>query len=321
MHESDPAARRPVGGMAIIEGVMMRGPERWAAAVRRRDGSIDTIEGAVPSWAARWERIPLARGIATLAESLAVGARVLVWSAQLSDLDRFGARAPRGGQAPASDSAALRKRPVWPIVAPALLIATALFFVTPAAIAHLAVGADGSVAFTAVESLVRVAVVVGYIAAIRLLPDVRRLFAYHGAEHKAVAAFESGDRLTVDAARAASTRHVRCGTTFLLVVVVVASVAHVLIGAPALPILLGSRALVVPLAAAVAYEAFRVAAEHPERAAARALLGPGLALQALTTDEPSDEQLEVALVALEAALRPELVPAVSPAVVVPAVAS
>ena len=292
MHDTDEPSARPVGGMAIIEGVMMRGADRWAAAVRRPDGEIELATGPLPGWAARYERVPFARGIATLAESFTIGVRALVWSGALAD--------PRA-TAPVVAPARIR---VAHLVLPALAMATGLFFLLPAAVAHLVASLTTEAVFGITETVARLATVVGYLLLIGRLPDVRRLFAYHGAEHKAVAAHESGDALTVDAARAHSTRHSRCGTTFLLVVIAIASLLHLAITSHD-PVVIGaSRVALVPVVAAIAFEVLRAAAANPTRAMARALLRPGLALQSLTTAEPDDEQLAVALAALTAALAP-----------------
>src|SRR5688572_4559899 len=169
MQQPDPTAR-PVGGMAIIEGVMMRGPERWAAAVRRPDGAVEIATGPLPGWSARWERVPLARGVVALGESFSIGVRALVWSSTVADV-----RPDRLVVAPA------RVR-VAHLVLPALAIAVALFFLAPAAVATLVAGATTPALFSVTETAARLAAVLGYLLAIRRLPEVRRLFAYHGAE-------------------------------------------------------------------------------------------------------------------------------------------
>jgi uncharacterized protein YqhQ len=285
-----------VGGMALVEGVMMRGPERWAAAVRRADQSIDVVSGTVPGWSRRAARWPLLRGIAALAEAMSVGVRVLLWAGAVHENDRRPETAPA-----APDVRSIR---IGPALVPALAIAIGLFFVLPAGAATLLAGQASSGAFNAVETVVRLVVLVAYLAAVRHIPSVRRVFSYHGAEHKTVAHFESVQRaeaLSVDGARSCSTRHQRCGTTFLLVVVALSSLAHLAVGKPSLPLLLASRAVLVPFVAAVAYELITYLARRPGGWRS-AVLSPGLALQALTTAEPADDQLEVAIVALTHAL-------------------
>jgi uncharacterized protein YqhQ len=271
--------------MAVIEGVLMRGPERWAVAVRRTDGTIAVSAGEAPSWSQRWSLVPFARGIAALGESLSLGVRALGWSAQVS------------GRADPN-----RPLRVVPTAALAVVLAAGLFFVLPAAVARLVVGAGASAGW--VEAVARLSIFLGYLAAVGRLPDVARVFAYHGAEHMAVSAHEAGGPLDVASARRYGTRHPRCGTTFMLVVVVGAAFATVALGDLPWAKLVASRLLLVPVMAAIAYEILRAATALQRFAAVRVVLAPGLALQALTTRQPDDDQLEVALVALREALAP-----------------
>ena len=293
-----PAAPLPtVGGMALVEGVMMRGPQRWAAAIRRSSGEIEVIGGDVPGWSRRAAAIPLVRGVAAIADAMALGVRVLLWSGDRHERDRRGLAAREG---------ALASIRIGPALVPALAITIALFFLLPAGLATLAAGDVAPAAFNAVETGIRLVVLVAYLVLVRQLRDVRRVFEHHGAEHKAVAAYEhlgGAGELSVPAVQACSTRHLRCGTTFLLVVVVLSGLVHLLVGHPSLPVLLVSRALLVPLVAAVAYELVTWVARRPE-GRRRAVLVPGLGLQGLTTAEPSDDQVELAIVALQHALAP-----------------
>lgn len=283
------AVRRPVGGQAVCEGVMMRGDGRWSVAVRRADGSIDVRVEDVPPWCGRFERLPVVRGVAALGESFTIGLRGLTWSIERAAVD--------AGQPAALPSLART-------VAVALGVVITGFVIFPAALGRLAGGSHGLVV-TAVEGLVRIAILLAYLVAIGRRADVRRLFAYHGAEHRAVATYEAGAPLTPEAARAFGTRHLRCGTTFLLLVVVVAVGVHALTGAPGWAVLLASRVVAVPLVAGLASELLRAAAKGAERwPVVRVLMAPGLALQALTTREPDDGQVEVALAALSAVLPP-----------------
>jgi uncharacterized protein YqhQ len=298
----DAPALDTVGGMALVEGVMMRGPRRWAAAVRRADRSIEVVEGDVPGWSRRAARIPLVRGVAALADAMSVGVRVLLWSGELHERER---RAEPGATVPAA-TPDIRAMRIGPALVPALAITIALFFVLPAGLATLLAGSAGPTAFNAVETGIRLVVLVGYLAAVRHIPDVRRVFEFHGAEHKVVAHYEDvGDRsgLTAAGAKRCSTRHQRCGTTFLLVVVMLSGIAHLALGKPSLPVLLASRAVLVPLMAAIAYELVTWVARRPA-GLRRAVIAPGLVLQGLTTAEPDEDQLEVAIVALQRALEP-----------------
>jgi uncharacterized protein YqhQ len=285
--------------MAVIEGVLMRGPERWAVAVRRPDGSIAVDSGEAPEWSQRWAQVPFARGIAALADSLSLGVRALGWSTEVSGKAEPG-----------------RKLRVVPTAALAVVLAAGLFFVLPAATARLLVGAGAATGW--VEAGVRLSVFVGYLALVGRLPDIARVFAYHGAEHMAVSAHESGGALDVASARRYGTRHPRCGTTFMLVVVFGAACVTVMLGELPWAKLIASRLLLVPVMASVAYELLRLAATRLDRPVVRWLLAPGLALQSLTTRPPDDDQLEVALVALRTALAPAPSVAVVP---MPAAAS
>jgi uncharacterized protein YqhQ len=231
-----------VGGQAVIEGVMMRGERVWAVAVRTPDGGVDVSVHELPAWGTRYRAIPLVRGVAALAESMVLGLRALTYAA--------GRAAGEDEQLSAGQTAAT--------LAFAVALFTGLFVVLPAVVANRLF--DGTLAFNLFEGALRLALFLGYIVAIGRVAGVRRLFEYHGAEHKAIAAYENGVALTPARAQRFTTEHVRCGTNFLLTVMVTAIVVFSLLGRPSLPALIASRALLVPLVAAVAYELIRVAA-------------------------------------------------------------
>lgn len=278
--------RRPVGGQAVCEGVMMRGDGRWAVAVRRADGGIEVRAEDVPGWCGRFEKVPVVRGVAAIGESFTIGLRALTWSVERA--------------APPGHTGGLPSLPT--IVATALAIVLGAFVLLPATLGRL-LGGEHDLLVHAVEGGARLAVLLGYLVAIGRRADVRRLFAYHGAEHRAVATYEAGAELTPAAARGFGTRHLRCGTTFLLLVVVVAVAVHALVDPPGWGVLLASRLVAVPLVAGLAYEVLRGAARWAGRSRlVRLAMAPGLALQALTTREPDDGQVEVALAALSAVL-------------------
>ena len=291
------AEKQPVGGQAVHEGVMMRGNDRWSVAVRLPDGSIDVMVAPLPRLGGGWTRVPVARGVVALAESMTLGVRALTWSAA------------RVGVAPADKQPPTK---LWPTVLLAVVIVIAVFVMVPAAVAGALTSSPST--FHAVEIGLRLSLFLGYLAAIGRLEIVRRLFQYHGAEHKVVGAYESGGPLTPDDAARFSTRHPRCGTSFMLVVMVVAAATHVLFGTPGWVDLFASRLLVVPMVAGVSYEILRFTGRNLHRWWGRAAAAPGMALQALTTGEPDAAQLEVAIAALEAALSTE--PLVAPAVAV-----
>ena len=284
-------APRYMGGQAVMEGVMMRGEHSWAVAVRTPDGDIELAVHDAPSWAERWSKVPIVRGVASLAESLALGFRALSWSAerQLPEEERISQRAMG-----------------WTIGA-ALLFFTAVFIVLPTLINQgIAdrLGVSG-VTYHLAEGSIRLAIFLGYLTLIGFLPDIKRVFQYHGAEHKAIAAYENGTELTPESAQQYTTEHVRCGTNFLLTVMVVTIFVYAFVGRPALPWLITSRVLLIPIVAGLAYELIRAAAPRMDRRWVRVLMRPGLTLQRLTTRPPTLDQLAVAITSLRAVMTAE----------------
>ena len=270
-----------VGGQALIEGVMMRSGDRWGAAARRPDGEIVTTGDDVPAWARTTDRMPIVRGAVAMVETIMVGLRALKWSARVADPE---------------EESEISDRKLALTTAAALLIFAGVFAVVPAA-ASRAVGFEGY-AFTVAEGAVRLALFGAYLLAIGRSPGIQRTFAYHGAEHKVISAHEHGAPMTVEAVRPFSVRHARCGTDFLLLVVVVAIVVFSLVGDADWPVLIASRLLGLPLVAGLAYEVLKLAKRRPESKVVAVLTAPGLALQALTTRPPTDDQIEVAIAAL-----------------------
>ena len=275
-----------VGGQALIEGVMMRGPQRWAAAARRPDGTIATTSDAVPTWARRFDRVPVVRGSVALVETMLVGLRALRWSAQVAD--------PDDDRSTSNASLALT-------TVLTLTVFTAIFAVVPAAVARLVT--DGGLAFGLVEGLARLGLFLAYVVAIGRSPAIRRTFAYHGAEHKTIAAHEAGAPLEPESVDRFSTRHARCGTDFLLLVVVVAIIVFTLIGDAAWPVLVATRVVGLPIVAGLAYEVLKLAKRFPANPVVGLMVAPGLALQALTTRPPTPDQIEVAIAALDVVLQ------------------
>jgi len=277
-----------VGGQAVFEGVMMRGDTRWAVAVRTPAGDIDVHSDVVPTWGLRWKRVPVLRGLIAIAHAVPIGARAFRWSM---------AKGLR--PAPRRSTSVLR---IAGLLAAVLLV-------PPALTDRLVGGLHNGWVSGVFENVLTVAVLVGYAAAVGRLAILRTLFEYHGAEHKAVAAHEAGVAMTPQAAAHFSTRHVRCGTSLLLVIAVVAAVFS-LFHLPAV--------VVFPLVAGVAAELQLRAAANVHRSWVRALVRPGLALQGLTTREPSPAQLEVAIAALQAVIVSAAQPSSVEAVAVPA---
>lgn len=280
--EHEPLA---MGGQAVIEGVMMRGPTVWGVARRLPDGEIVHLDGPVPTWAQRVRNVPVVRGAVALVETMALGLRALRWSAAQEDEE--------GADAPSDRRLALTTAAV-------LLVFTAVFAVVPAAVARAATDLVGvEWLFGPVEALLRLGLFVAYVVAIGRSPAVRRTYQYHGAEHMAISAYEHGAPMDVESLRRFSTRHARCGTDFLLLVVVVSVVVFSVAPSGSWPLLVATRVVGLPLVAGLAYEVLRLARVRPDNPVVHLLTAPGLALQALTTRPPEDDQLEVAAAALE----------------------
>jgi uncharacterized protein YqhQ len=266
---------------------MIRGPHWVSTVVRRPDGAIaeEVLHRPSALVRRRWARLPVVRGVVVLWEALVVGTRALVYSASQAVVGELGR--PLSG------------REVALSLGLGVGLAVGLFFVLPTLLVRWVDPGWGAVSFNLVEGLVRTAVLVLYVGAVGLFPEVRRVFMYHGAEHKVVNAWERGVPLVVEEVQKQSRFHPRCGTSFLLVVVLVAVVAFSLLGKPPLWARVASRVLLVPLIAGVAYEVIRAGARSRWL---RPLVAPGIWLQRLTTREPEPHQVEVALRALQAVL-------------------
>ncbi len=271
---------------------MMRGVSTWAVATRK-DGEIAVESNPVVSWAARHRafRAPVIRGVVALGQSMSIGFKALEVSAN--------------AQANPGDKELTKTTWAFTIVA-ALVLAIGLFFVVPVALTSLIKGYLGSsVLFWLVEGLIRTGIFLVYLTVLSRQRDLRRLFQYHGAEHQVISNYESGLPLSVDEARRFSRLHPRCGTSFLLVVMIVAIFVFAPVGLPAWYILLATRILGVPLVAGLSFELIKFAGRNRGRAWVQLIIWPGMQLQKLTTREPEDEHLEVAIAALEAVLAVE----------------
>ena len=286
------------GGQAVIEGVMIRGRDWFSLAVRRQDGGIERRrERLNPLYNGRLRRWPLARGVLALLETLVLGIKALQISADLASAEP-GSSGKSGGEG----------IPGWMMattLAFSLLFGIGLFFLLPIGVVRLLEPALGSGLLSeVVEGGLRLAILVGYIAAIGMMSDIRRVYAYHGAEHMTVHAFEAGLPLNVDNVRKFGTPHPRCGTAFLLTVVVVS--VGVFIAFALLDLSwwwrIASRILLLPVIAAASYEVIRFSGRHQGAIIGKALAAPGLWLQRLTTRQPDDGQIEVAILAMETAV-------------------
>ena len=279
------------GGQAVIEGVMMRGKSHYAVAVRlpnTKEIVVDRGELKAPIYTNPLWKLPFVRGLALIGEQLHLGMKSLIWAANMNA---------------SGHDVEIGKKEITGSVAAAGVFALVLFIGLPLGLASLAVHRSGSFLFVLIEGLIRVALVLGYLSAISLLPDVRRVFMYHGAEHKTINAFESGWALDVPSVRRASTLHPRCGTGFLLVVLVVsvAVFSAVALFHPNLFWLVASRILAIPIIAGVGFELIRYMARHRSNPIVRVALLPVLGTQKFTTREPTDDMLEVAIVAFNSA--------------------
>jgi len=286
-----------VGGQAVLEGVMMRSPGNWAVAVRTPAGSIAQVTRSIDSAMARhrWLRLPILRGVVALGESLAIGFRALAISANYAAQEE-------DAEMTEPDKELSRGALIFAF-AIAIGFATALFKVTPGLITEaLPIKSGGW--FVIVEGLIRVSIFVAYLSLISLLPDLRRVFQYHGAEHKAINAYEAGEELEPETVQRYSLIHPRCGTAFLLWVMVIAVFVFAFFGRPAWYWLIVERIALLPLIAGLAYELIRFAGKHQNRVV-MTILAPGLWLQRLTTREPSLDQLEVSIRALREVLQLE----------------
>jgi uncharacterized protein YqhQ len=273
------------GGQAVMEGVMMRGRKTRVTAVRRPGGemAIDT-QPLAAIYSGRMRRTPLIRGIIVLIEALVLGIKSLLYSANVS-LEE--------------EEVEISGVLVWLLLVFSVGLAVALFFMAPLFLARLLLPYISSpLLFNLIEGLIRVAIFILYLGLIALMPDIKRVFAYHGAEHKAVNAYEAGVPLEIETTRKYSTAHVRCGTSFLFVVLVIAVIVFALVGLPSLWLMVLSRIVLIPVIAALGYEVIYFGNKYIDNRIVRALLSPGLWLQSLTTREPDDGQLEVALSAL-----------------------
>lgn len=283
--------RKPnVGGQAVIEGVMMRGPSgETAVAVRQPDGSIAVEHLAANSVTQKypWLKTPFIRGIVVLCESLALGMKALSKSAQMSGEED---EQVSGGEM------------VLTIIV-SVALAIGLFIILPTwSVNFLHSLTQNSIILNFLEGLLRIGIFLAYVGAISTMKDIRRIFEYHGAEHKTIYAYEAGLPLVPASARGFTTLHPRCGTNFLMIVMLISIFVFTFTGWPDLVSRITSRIILMPVIAGVSYEIIRFAGAHFDRAWVRTAILPGLYLQKLTTREPDDQQLEVAMAALKAVL-------------------
>ena len=292
------AKRVPYGGQAVIEGVMIRGRNNIAIAVRRPDNEIqlktDPIQGL---FTGTLKKVPLVRGFITLLEVMVIGTRALMYSAQVA-IDE--AEDEDGKKVEAGSGTGFM---LWATLAVGLAFGIAVFFVGPVFLNEWLDDRIGSAALlNTIEGLVRLGLFLGYILLIGRMKDIQRVFAYHGAEHMSIHAMEHEEDLTVDNVRKYTTLHPRCGTAFLLLVVLIAILVFLALGHPPLWIRIVSRIALLPVIAGISYEVLRIHGRYAGNRLLKVLLGPGLLLQMLTTRRPDDDQIEVAIAALNGAI-------------------
>ena len=288
------------GGQAVVEGVMMRGRRHMAVACRAPSGEVivhtEPVTGRV--YTSRFARMPFLRGTVMIWDTLSLGMRALMFAANVASSAETGQDA-REAKMPATI--------MWTTMAVALLGSIGLFFVLPVLLTSLTDRfVDSAIASNAIEKAIRLTLLLGYMWAIGQMPDIKRVFMYHGAEHKTINAYEAGAPLTPESVIRFPIEHPRCGTTFLLIVMLFSFVAFSLLGRPSLEIRIASRIVLIPFIAGIAYEYIRWSgARYNTSSFVRALAAPGLWVQRLTTREPDLEQCAVAIAALEPVLAAE----------------
>ncbi len=277
------------GGQAVIEGVLMRGKQALAIAVRKSNGEITVTDRSItaPIYQGNVRSIPFIRGVLVLVETMVMGIQALFYSAQAAATDQVQEEISPGM--------------LWGTAIVSIVLGVAIFFVGPLLLTNYLIYplVESSILANLIEGVLRLVIFIVYLWLISYMSDIRAVFAYHGAEHKSVNALEAGVPLEVDEVKKYSTAHTRCGTSFLLVVMVLAIVVFSLMGKPPLWLGIVSRIVLIPVIASIGYEIIRFFAGHVSNSLIRILLWPGLALQSLTTREPSDSQLEVAIAALK----------------------
>jgi uncharacterized protein YqhQ len=277
------------GGQAVIEGVMIRGRSAVVTAIRRPDGDIAVNAKPVPSITkSKIRRIPFIRGVVVLIESMVLGINSLMYSANI---------------ALEEEQEEISKKALWGMIASGVVLVVALFFIAPLFLTKLVNSLlPNSLAFMLVEGIIRLAIFIAYLKVIGLMPDIKRVFTYHGAEHKTVNAYEAGVPMEVESIKSYSRAHVRCGTSFLFLVLVVAIIVFSIVGRQVLWLMVLYRIVLIPVIMGLGYEIIYFGARHTGNWFMKIILAPGLWLQSLTTGEPDDRQLEVAIAAMNKAV-------------------
>ncbi len=280
------------GGQAVIEGVMIRGKEGVAISVRQPNGQLNVVRQPLASiYKGRLRQLPFIRGIIVLIETLVLGTQSLLHSAQVAAAEEGEEKIPTAV--------------LWGTVVVSLGLGVVLFFMVPLFATRYLIDPyiESSLLSNLFEGLIRIGIFVAYLKLISLIPDIKKVFAYHGAEHKVVNAYEAGVPLDVESVKRYSTAHARCGTAFLFIVLIVAIFVFALVPQPTLWIRILSRIALIPVIAVISYEIMKFGAGHSKNRVVWVLLAPGLLLQALTTREPDDSQIEAAISALNEVIK------------------
>ena len=305
-YDKSPKHITSIGGQAVIEGVMMRGPKEIATAVRKSDGSIVIDKSPVSSAVLKYKlnKIPIIRGVVSFVESLVTGMKCLMFSADQMDIEDEEDYKPSKFEKWLDDKFGDRVKDIaiYFSVEVALVFSVCLFMLLPNALATVIKHfTENHVVLNLAEGVIRMAIFLGYLTLVSRMKDIQRVFEYHGAEHKTIATYESGDELTVENARTHSRFHPRCGTSFLLIVMVVSIIVFSCLKWGHMWQNMLYRLLLLPVVAGISYEMIKIAGRSKNRFVAL-LTKPGLWLQRITTREPDDSQLEVAIASLKAVL-------------------
>ena len=281
------------GGQAVIEGVMIRGRSSAVTAVRRPNGEIALDIKPLPSVYTSWpRRTPFIRGVVVLIEAMVLGVNSLLHSANISMEEEV---------------EEIPKKAIWGMMAISAILVIALFFVAPLFLTKLInTHLHSTILFNVVEGVIRIAIFIGYLKVIGMMSDVKRVFSYHGAEHKTVNAYEAGVPMEVNAIKNYSRAHVRCGTSFLFLVLIIAIIVFTFVGRHNLWLMVGSRIVLIPVIMSLGYEVIYFGARHTKNWFVKIILAPGLWLQSMTTAEPDDKMLEVAIAAINKAVEIDL---------------
>jgi uncharacterized protein YqhQ len=292
-----------IGGQALLEGLLMLGPENIAIAVRKPDGEIVLDKKPLPA-KSKWAKIPFVRGCVNLFRQMIIGVKALMYSADFVELE------DEAEQKPSKFDAFIEKlfkdkgkdAVIYVSVILSLVLSIGLFILLPNLLAgfmHFSKKGTGVIYYNLFEGLIRIAIFVAYIYLATLLNDIKRVWMYHGAEHKSIHCYEHGEELTIENVRKYSTKHPRCGTSFLFLVMIISIIMFSFLGwyGPVINALL--RLLMIPVVAGVAYEILRFAGRHTDWTVMKIINAPGMLFQLLTTREPDDSQIEVAIVALQ----------------------